>query len=104
MVLLESEAMRPCELHGERTGRNPHRVSRVVRFIYLFLEVRILRDMRDQFQNFVAYLLTALPAIRKDSVARQDHGGARLIVMADLINPRVLDQLTWSQQAVRLVK
>jgi hypothetical protein len=96
--------MRPVELHGERTGRNPHRVRRVVRFVDLFLKVWILRDMRHQFQNFVAYLLAALPAIRKNSVARQDHGGARLVVMAYLINPGVLDQLTWRQQAIRLVK
>ena len=96
--------MRPVELHGERRSRNPHLVRWVVRFLNLFLEVWIFRDMRHQFQNFVAYLLTASAAVRKDSVTGEEHGGTRFVVMAYLINPRVLDQFTRRQQAVRLVK
>ncbi|HLK52707.1 MAG TPA: hypothetical protein VKU42_04580 [Candidatus Angelobacter sp.] len=99
--------MRSIELHGERRSWNPHLVGRVVRLFYVFyvfLEVWIFRDVRHQFQNFVAHLLTASAAIRKDSVAGEEHGGARLIVMADFVYPGVLDQLSWNQQAICLVK
>lgn len=60
--------------------------------------------MRHQFQNFVAHLFTAEPAEWENSVARQYDRGAGLIVMADLINPGVLDQFTWRNGAIILVK
>jgi hypothetical protein len=102
--LLESEAMRSTELHGERRSWNHHLVRRVVRSGRIFLEVWIFRNVRDRFQNFVTDHFTAAAAKRKDGVAHQDHAGARLILMADFVDTRLLDQLPRSQSAIGLVK
>ena len=96
--------MRSTELHGERRGWNLHFVRRVVRFRLIFLEVWIFRNMRDQFQNFVAHHFSAATAKRKNGVAHQDHAGARLVLMAYLVNTRLLDQLSRSQRAIALIK
>jgi hypothetical protein len=96
--------MRSTELHGERRGWNLHFKRRVVRCGVIFLEVWIFRDVRDQFQNFVAHHFSAAAAKREDGVAHQDHAGARLVLMAYLVNPRLLDQLSGSQRAIALIK
>ena len=96
--------MRSTELHGERRGWNLHLVDRVVRFRRIFLEVWIFRNVRDQFQNFVTHHFSAAAAKRKNGVAHQDHAGARLVLMADFVDPRLLDQLSRSQRAIGLVK
>ena len=95
--------MRSTELHGERRGWNLHLVRWVVRFRRIFLEVWIFRNVRDELQNFVADHFTAAAAIRKNSVAHQKHAGARLVLMAYLVNSRLLDQLSWSQRAIALI-
>lgn len=79
--------MRSIELHGERRSRNTHFVTWVVRFRHVFLKVRVFRDVRHQFQNFVAHLFAAQPAERENGIARQDHSGTWLIVVADFIDP-----------------
>ena len=96
--------MRSTELHGERRGLNLHLEAWVVRFRRFFLEVWILRNVRDQFQNFVAHHFSAAAAKRENGVAHQDHAGARLVLMAYLVNPRLLDQLSGSQRAIALIK
>lgn len=96
--------MRSTELHGERRSWNHHLVRWVVRFRRIFLEVWIFRNVWDEFQNFVTDHFTAAPAKREDSVPHQKHAGARLILMAYLVNPRLLDQLSRSQRAIALVK
>ena len=96
--------MRSTELHGERRGWNLHLVGRVVRFRRIFLEVWIFRNVGNEFQNSVADHFSAAPAKRENGVAHQDHAGARLVVMAYLINPRLLDQLSGSQRAIALIK
>jgi hypothetical protein len=78
--------MRSIELHGERRGLNPHLVTRVVRNRQVFLEVWIFRDVRHKFLNLIAHMLAALAAIRKNGIARKDHCGAGLVIMADLID------------------
>lgn len=81
--------MRSIELHGELRNRNLHFVIRVVsaRYVFcVFLKIGIFRDVRHEFQNFIAHALAADAAIRKDGVARKDDGGSRLVMMADLIN------------------
>jgi len=95
--------MRSTELHGERRGWNLHFERRVVRCGLIFLKVRIFRNVRDQFQNFVADHFSAAAAKRKDGVAHQDHAGPRLVVMADFVNSRLLDQLSGSQRAIALI-
>lgn len=96
--------MRSTELHGERRGWNLHLVGRVVRSTWIFLEVWIFRDVWDQFQNFVTDHVSAAPAIREDSIPHQDHAGARLVLMAYLIDSRLLDQFSRSQRAIALIK
>jgi hypothetical protein len=96
--------MRSTELHGERRGWNLHFKRRVVRCGVIFLEVWIFRDVRDQFQNFVAHHFSAAAAKRENGVAHQDHAGARLVLMAYLVDPRLLDQLSGSQRAIALIK
>ena len=96
--------MRSTELHGERRGWNLHFKRRVVRCGLIFLEVWIFRNVRDQFQNFVADHFSAAPAKRKNGVAHQDHAGARLVMMANFIDSRLLDQLSGSQRAIALIK
>jgi len=96
--------MRSTELHGERRGWNLHIIGRVVRFRRNFLEVWIFRNVRDQFQNFVADHFSAAAAKRKNGVAHQDHAGARLVLMAYLVNSRLLNQLSGSQRAIALIK
>ena len=96
--------MRSTELHGERRGWNLHFKRRVVRCGLIFLEVWIFRNMRDQFQNFVADHFSAAPAKRKNGVAHQDHAGARLVMMANFVDSRLLDQLSGSQRAIALIK
>lgn len=95
--------MRSTELHGERRSLNLHLVGRVVRFGRIFLEVWIFRNMRDEFQNFVTDHFTAATAIRENGIAHQKHAGARLILMAYLIDARLLDQLSRSQRAIALI-
>lgn len=95
--------MRSTELHGERRSWNHHLVRWVVRSGRIFLKVRIFRNVRDQFQNFVPDHFTAAAAIGKNGIAHQDHAGARLILMAYLVDPRLLDQLSWSQRAIALI-
>lgn len=95
--------MRSTELHGERRGWNLHLVGRVVYFWWIFLEVRIFRNVRDQFQNLVTHKISAAAAIREDGVLHQDHAGARLVLMAYFIDPRLLDQLSRSQSAIALI-
>jgi hypothetical protein len=60
--------------------------------------------MRHQFQYFVAYQLSASPAKRKNGVAHQEHGSARLIVMANFINSRKFNHLSRFPRAIGLVK
>lgn len=95
--------MRSTELHGERRSWNLHLVGRVVRSRRIFLEVWIFRNVGNEFQNSVADHFSATPAKRKDRVAHQDHAGAWLVVMAYLVNPRLLDQLSRSQRAITLI-
>jgi hypothetical protein len=92
--------MRSIELHGERRGWNPHFVTRVVRNGQVFLEVWIFRDVRHQFLNFITHALSALPAIGENGVARKNHGSARLVMVANLIDARVFHQFSGSQRAV----
>jgi hypothetical protein len=75
----------------------------VVRTGHVFLEVWIFRDVWDGFQNFVAHHLAASTAIRKNGISHQDHAGARLVLMANLIDARLLDELSRSQSAIGLV-
>jgi hypothetical protein len=96
--------MRSTELQGERRSWNHHLVRRVVRFRRIFLEVWIFRNVRDQFQNFVTHHVSTAAAKRKNGVAHQDHAGARLILMADFVDTRLLDQLSRNQRAIGLVK
>src|SRR5215831_3602891 len=96
--------MRSTKLHGERKSWNHHLVRWVVRFRWIFLEVWIFRDVGDEFQDFVTHSLAAAAAIRENGVAHQDHGGARLILVADFVYPGLLHQLSRSQCAVGLVK
>src|ERR1051326_13775 len=96
--------MRSTELHGERRSWNHHLVRRVVRSRQIFLEVWILRDVGDDFQDFVTHSLAASAAIRKNAVTHQDHAGARLVLVADFIYPGLLHQLSRSQYTVGLVK
>lgn len=95
--------MRSTELHGERRGWNLHLVARVVRSGCIFLKVWIFRNVWDQFQNFVTDHFSAAAAIGKDGVAHQDHTGARLILMAYLVDPRLLDQISRSERAIALI-
>jgi len=96
--------MRSTELHGERRGWNLHFKRRVVRCGLIFLKVRIFRNVRNQFQNFVADHFSAAAAKRKNGVAHQDYAGARLVMMAYLVDSRLLDQLSGSQRAIALIK
>src|SRR5215467_8685030 len=96
--------MRSTKLHGERKSWNHHLVRWVVRFRWIFLEVWIFRDVGDEFQDFVTHSLAAAAAIRKNGVTHQDHGGARLVLVADFVYPGMLHQLSRSQYAVGLVK
>lgn len=96
--------MRSTELHGERRGWNLHFKRRVVRCGLIFLEVWIFRNVRDQFQDFVADHFSAASAKRENGVAHQDHAGARLVMMAYLVDSRLLDQLSRSQRAIALIK
>jgi len=96
--------MRSTELHGERRSWNHHLVRWVVRSGRIFLEVWILRNVRDGFQNSVTDHFTAAAAKGKDGVAHQDHAGAWLVLMAYFVNSRLLDQLSRSQRAIALIK
>jgi hypothetical protein len=96
--------MRSTELHGERRGLNLHLVGRVVRFRRIFLEVWIFRNVGNEFQNFVADHFSATAAKGEDGVPHQDHTGAGLVVMAYLVNSRLLDQLSGNQRAITLIK
>lgn len=96
--------MRSTELHGERRGWNLHLVRRVVRFGRIFPEVWIFRNVWDQFQNFVTDHFSAAAAKREDGVAHQDHAGARLVLMAYFVDPRLLNQFSRSQRAIALIK
>lgn len=60
--------------------------------------------MRHQLQGPVAHQFTALPAKREDRVAHQDHAGALLVMMADLVNPGMMHRLSGNQHAIGLVK
>ena len=60
--------------------------------------------MRHQLQGLVAHQLTALPAKREDGIAHQDHAGALLVVMANLVNSGMPDRLSGNQQAISLFK
>src|ERR1051325_2836486 len=95
--------MLSTELHGERRGWNLHLEGRVVRFGGFFLKVRIFRNVPDRFQNFIAHHVSTAAAKRKDGVAHQDHAGAWLILMAHLVDSRLLDQLSWLQRAIALI-
>jgi hypothetical protein len=96
--------MRSTELHGERRSWNHHLVRWVVRSRRIFLEVWIFRNVRDRFQDFVTDHFTAATAKGKDGVAHQDHAGTWLVLMAYLVNPRLLDQFSRSQRAIALIK
>ena len=96
--------MRSTELHGERRGWNPHLVGRVVRFGGLFPEVWVLGNVRGQFENFVTDHFSAAAAKREDGVSHQDHAGARLVLMAYLVDPRLLDKFSRSQRAIALIE
>ena len=96
--------MRSTELHGERRSWNHHLVRWVVRWGRIFLKVWVFRNVGNQFQNFVTDHFSAAAAKRKDGVAHQKYAGARLIVMAYLVNSRLLNQLSRSQSAIALVK
>jgi hypothetical protein len=96
--------MRSTELHGERRGLNLHLEAWVVRFRRFFLKVWILRNVRDQFQNFVTDHFSAAAAKREDGVAHQDHAGARLVLMAYLVDPRLLDKFSGNQRAIALIE
>jgi hypothetical protein len=96
--------MRSTELHGERRGWNLHFKGRVVRLGLIFLEVWIFRNVRNRFQNFIAHHVTAAAAKREDGVAHKDNAGPRLVLMAYLVNSGLLDQLSWSQRAIALIK
>ena len=95
--------MRSTELHGERRSWNHHLVRWVVCSRRMFLEVRIFRDVRHKFQKSIAHHFTAAPAVGKNCVAHQKHVGARLIMMANLVDPRLTDQLSGSQGAIALL-
>ena len=95
--------MRSTELHGERRGWNLHFKRRVVRCGLIFLEVWIFRNVRNKFQDFIAHHVSATPAKREDGIPHQDHAGARFILMAYLVNPGLLDQLSRSQRAIALI-
>jgi len=95
--------MRSTELHGERRGWNLNLEGRVVRFGWIFLEVWIFRNVRDEFQNFVTDHFSAAPAKREDGIPHQKHAGARFVLMAYLINSRVLNQLSRNQRAIALI-
>lgn len=92
------------ELHGERRSWNRHLVRWVVRFGWIFLEVWIFRDVWNQFQDFVADHFSAAAAKRKDAVAHQKYAGARLVLVTDFVDPRMLNQLSRSQSAIALIK
>jgi hypothetical protein len=96
--------MRSTELRGERGGWNLHLMSWVVYQRRFFLEVWIFRNVRHEFENFVAHHVSAAAAIRKNGVAHQDHAGARLVLVAYLIDSRLLNQFSRSQCAIGLVK
>jgi hypothetical protein len=96
--------MRSTELHWERRSWNHHLVRRVVHLRRIFLEVWIFRNVGNEFQNSVTDHFSAAAAKREDGVAHQDHAGARLVLVAYLIDTRLLDQLTGSQRAITLVK
>ena len=96
--------MRSTELHGERRGWNLHLVGRVVCIGRIFLEVWIFRNVWDELQNFVTNHFAAATAKREDGVPHQDHAGARLVLVAYFVNPRLLDQFSGSQGAIGLVK
>lgn len=95
--------MRSTELHGERRSWNHHLVGRVVCFRRIFLEVRIFRNVGNEFQNFVADHVSAAAAKREDGVPHQKHAGTRLVLMAYLVDPRSLDEFSRSQSAIALV-
>ncbi len=96
--------MRSTELHGERRGWNLHLVGRVVCIGRIFLEVWIFRNVWNELQNFVTNHFAAATAKREDGVPHQDHAGARLVLVAYFVNPRLLDQFSGSQGAIGLVK
>jgi hypothetical protein len=75
----------------------------VVRAGHVFLEVWIFRNVWDGFQNFVTHHLAASTAIRKNSISHQDHAGAWFILMANLIDARLLDEFSRGQRAIGLV-
>src|SRR5262249_21947901 len=95
-------AMRPAQLHGERRCWNRHLVTQVV-WRKIFLKIRVLRNMRYLFQKPVPYQIAASAAVREDGIANQDDRGAVLVVVADLINSRILHQLSGSQQTAFLI-
>lgn len=95
--------MRSTELHGERRSLNRHLMRWVVRIGRIFLEVWIFRNVGNQLQNFVTDHFSAAAAKRKDGVAHQKHAGARLVLMAYLVDPRSLDEFSRSQSAIALV-
>jgi hypothetical protein len=103
--------MRSTELHGERRGWNLHLVGRVVCFMgrvvcfwRIFLEVWIFRNVWDEFQNSVTNHFTAAAAKREDGITHQEHAGARLVLVAYFVDPGLLNQFSWSQGAIGLVK
>jgi|SRR5579864_167159 len=96
--------MRSTELHGERRSWNHHLVRWVVRSGEIFLEVWIFRNVWDQLQDFVTDHFSTAAAKREDGVAHQKHAGARLILVAYLVNSRLLDEFSRSQSAIALIK
>src|SRR5579864_2440690 len=95
--------MRSTELHGERRSWNHHLVRWVVRSGRIFLEVWIFRNVWDQLQNFVTDHFSTAAAKREDGVAHQEHAGARLVMMAYLVDPGSLNQLARNQRAIALI-
>jgi hypothetical protein len=96
--------MRSTELHGERRSWNHHLVRWVVRFRRIFLEVRVFRDVRDEFHDLVAHHLATAAAVRENGITHQDHAGAWLVLVANLVDSRMLHQLSRSQKTIGLVK
>jgi hypothetical protein len=96
--------MSESELSGEHALWSGLVQQRVVRFHDFFHEIRVLGNVRRRLDEFEAYGMAALLAIRKDRVPGEKHGRPRLVGVANFVNARLFHQLSGNDRAIGLVK
>ena len=95
--------MSDAELGRGQAVWNPLIQHRVVYFRELFIEIRVLGNVRRSLDEFESYGITALTTEREYRVTKEEQRRPGLIRMTDLVNARLRHGLTRIQVAIGLI-